>query len=658
MTSNPEIIGNPTNPPPSSSPIHSLKASYRSGEDDLVVDFFSPLLSVASSYKRAAGYFSSGALRSWAGAIPPMLECEGSIQLLISPELNETDRAALAEGVSLTDRELAEDELTTALLESATEVQFGGATGAACAKLLTWLVASDILEIRFAFPLHTGQETLYHEKFGIVTTQTGHSVAFIGSANETLGGHERNLERLMVFRSWQIGEDLRIRDEQAAFARVWDGHPQLRVRKLTIETLQKLKARASKQRPAAPTQSDSEAPNPWRHQDEAMQAFIAARRGILEMATGTGKTRTALGIMDLLRQDHAVESIIIATTGKDLLDQWSAELLGWCADRGWSLLRRDGDHKGGSAYWMAPLRSVLLISWHFLPGVIEQLESGIKSKAILIHDEVHGLAAPKAMQMLEGQHSSFGYTLGLSATPIKDYSDEGNAFLRREVGPVVFRFGLEEAIQRGILVEFDYQALPYELTESDRERLSNVNSMAAARRHAGTPMSKEEIWIERAKVYKTAEEKPERLADYLRLDSSILDRCVIFAETREYAHPIFELLHEHGKSYSQYFAADSPNTLRRFASGELDCLVTCHKLSQGIDIQNLGSIVILSSARAKLETIQRLGRCLRSDPNNQNKRARVLDFCLQEEPSAKHPSADHERSEWLRELSQVQRQTR
>jgi len=92
-----------------------------------------------------------------------------------------------------------------------------------------------------------------------------------------------------------------------------------------------------------------------------------------------------------------------------------------------------------------------------------------------------------------------------------------------------------------------------------------------------------------------------------------------------------------------------------FSDGNLDCLITCHKLSQGIDIRKLKNVVLFSSARAKLETIQRMGRCLRTDPDDPEKRARIIDFVRPPGDEDKNLNADQERKKWLMEISRVKK---
>ena len=171
-------------------------------------------------------------------------------------------------------------------------------------------------------------------------------------------------------------------------------------------------------------------------------------------------------------------------------------------------------------------------------------------------------------------------------------------------------------------------------------------------------MSDEEFWNELAKVYKTAEMKPEVFAEYLEEHAELLRDCIIFVETKEYGNGLLEGLHEHTTKYRTYYAEDDRAHLEQFARKEIDCLITCHRISQGIDLRSLRTVVLFASARSKLETIQRIGRCLRVDPDRPAKRAQVVDFVRDAGPGASSdeiPSADEERRDWLTSLSRVRR---
>ena len=81
-------------------------------------------------------------------------------------------------------------------------------------------------------------------------------------------------------------------------------------------------------------------------------------------------------------------------------------------------------------------------------------------------------------------------------------------------------------------------------------------------------------------------------------------------ETREYGDEVLRIVHQYRHDFHTYYAEEDFSTLKRFANGDIECLLTCHRLSEGIDIRSLETVILFSSARARLETIERMGRCL------------------------------------------------
>ena len=160
-------------------------------------------------------------------------------------------------------------------------------------------------------------------------------------------------------------------------------------------------------------------------------------------------------------------------------------------------------------------------------------------------------------------------------------------------------------------------------------------------------MSEKEIQIELSKVYKLAEQKPSIFELYFQKNPKVISNTIIFVETMEFGERLLSKIHNAAIRYRTYYKDDDKINLVKFSNGEIDCLITCHKLSEGIDIKRLENVVLFSSATARLETIQRIGRCLRIDPNNPKKRALVVDFVVDE----KKDTADSKRAEWLKELS-------
>lgn len=645
----------------SPSDVPNLKDHYRSGVDDLADDFFAPCLQAAARYRRAAGYFSSMALVTWAGALPRLIQ-ENSlkIELIASPELSATDVAVFKDLIDETKVRAYRHLVIETLLSEVIALTERPDDHGLRAKFLAWLLANGKLEIKFAFPEHVESAGIFHEKIGVFDFDGGTQAAFTGSANETLGGHSRNYESIDVYRSWAPGEAGRVATKVQQFDEAWRGEAKgLAVEDPDEAIVKRLRARAPRERPvfrSQPLEPTTEDPR-WRHQSEAVAAFLKAKAGVLEMATGTGKTRTTLKILGRLMDENAAAGAIVATDGTDLLDQWSAELDEWLLGREnpWALYKHFEKHRELGEFALDPHHSILVISRGQLHKVLGRLSPAQKGRMLIVHDEVHGLGVPSLVSSLKGEHGKFAWRLGLSATPDRAYDAEGNAFLQEEIGPTIFRFPLELAIARGVLSGFDYIPLEYQLTEGDRKRLKDVYAKQAGRNREGRPMSQEEVWTEIAKVYKTAEMKPQIFREYIVGDSSILKNSIIFVETKEYGNALLDDIHGYTTRYRTYYAEDDREHLVEFANGEIDCLITCHRISQGIDIQALETVVLFASARAKLETIQRIGRCLRSDPNNPDKRARVIDFVRPASPGDKDPNADQERCAWLTELSKVVR---
>lgn len=643
--------------------ILELLGHYRSGSSTLGAEFFAPCLKEAVRYRRAAGYFSSSALITWASALPRVVGDSGlKIQLIASPELSQSDVETLQKLGDESQRQNYRQKLSDDVLDQIAEYTENTADIKVRAEIFAWMIANDRLEIRFAFPSHVEGADLFHAKYGVFDFATGQRVAFIGSANETFRGHTQNYETIDVYREWVAGDAPRVNDKVVQFEEAWENKAHgLTVLNPSQEVLKKLRARAPSVRPSMKEEvGEGEAPSDprWRHQNEAVSAFLERRAGVLEMATGTGKTRTSIKIIDRLIDDEKIDRVIITTDGTDLLEQWSNEVSEWTFNESrnnWQIFRQFGRHHEVSDYLVYKNRSILVISRAQLYKVLAHIPLSDRARMLIVHDEVHGLGQPSMVANLNGEHASFGWKVGLSATPLRAYDGEGNDFIASELGPTIYEFPLEKAIARGVLCEFDYVPLPYELTQNDKDRLADIQRMKAARSHAGNPMSKEEVWTEISKVYKTAEMKPSVFADYINDNENILQNSIIFVETKNYGEEVLRLIHKKTYKYRTYYADDDRENLIRFARGEFDCLVTCHRISQGIDIQSLENVVLFASARARLETIQRIGRCLRFDPAKPEKRATVIDFVRPGKEGDGIPNADQERCEWLTRLAGVRK---
>src|ERR1700688_3572650 len=224
----------------------AVKSHYRSGRDDLSADFFRPCLRGASLYRRAAGYFSTSALLNWTDALSRVaMDGELVVRVIASPELSPTDSAALRELDS--PERVAEYQaiIVDRILEEIVSLLDAPRDRALRARIFTWLVANDRLQIKFAFPEHIDQPGIFHEKIGVFDFPGGERVAFTGSANETSGGHRRNYESIDVYRSWIEGEQDRVAVKAEQFDEAWTNCAQgLRVFSPSAAVLQRIRERA------------------------------------------------------------------------------------------------------------------------------------------------------------------------------------------------------------------------------------------------------------------------------------------------------------------------------------------------------------------------------------------------------------------------------
>jgi superfamily II DNA or RNA helicase len=641
-----------------------LQKKYRTNDSDIVNDFYVPCLTNATYYQRAVGYFTSGGLIYLSRGLKHFMSSGGRIELVASPYLSEPDVNTINEAYDKKDQIIEESLLkeldNLALMKMNSEVQ-------ANLSCLGLLVASGRLEIKLALPIderNSYKHGIYHEKIGIISDQEGAKVAFSGSSNETVGGLINNFESIMVFKSWNDPEE-RVPDLQADFDHLWDDTTEkIKVIPFPEAAREKL-IRFHKYREAGTSESNETdvrevvslftSSKKWRHQDDALQIFFSAEKGILEMATGTGKTHTALKICKKLIEQNLISTVIVTADGTDLLNQWCNEIYRLLKelDKPFPLLKHYERYHEREHFLLDQRDRILVISRPMLSVALKTLAPETASRTLLIHDEIHRMGSEENRRNLRGLAKNIRFRLGLSATPEREYDREGSDFILAEIGPVIFKFGLENAIRRRILCPFNYFPVEYIPNEEDRMRIKQIVKWAEAQRSEGLPVRDEDIWIKIASVYKTSEAKLPVFEMFIASHQDLLKRCIIFVETREYGNKVLDIVHKYRHDFHTYYAAEDSATLKSFARGDIECLITCHRLSEGIDIRNLSSVILFSSARAKLETIQRIGRCLRVDPENPDKIANVVDLVRSDAAILEETNADEERQSWLYDLSMV-----
>lgn len=608
---------------------------------NLARDLYDPCLQWATSYDRGVGYFTSAWLRENSVGLSYFATNGGIARWLISPILDPADLDAMERGYSE-----SENVLTAALLHDLAEIQTFLEEDTLNA--LAWLIADDILNIRVAVPTQHLNGGDFHPKFGIFRDSEGNSLAFTGSVNDSHKG-TLNYEVISIFSTWkQTGEYVEVHAKR--FEDLWDRKvPSVKVHDLPMAVRDGIIQLRSKMRPYTRKTNIVDGKNLWPHQASAVTKFLKAGHGVLEMATGTGKTRTALSVIKTLLAEGKIDRVIVSVDGTDLLDQWDRELL---RNTNLTVSRQYGGNNDLPRFQIHGYGQALIISRDFLARHIHHFPNESFSKTLAIFDEVHGMGSPLMVKNLSGIISQFGFRLGLSATPEREFDEIGTKFIEDEIGPVIFQFGIDKAIRTGILSEFDYVPLEFRFTQEDEDKRRPLVRalLAATNSEHATDLDIEDIQRRLSAIRKLSVAKLPVFESYLARHPETLNRTIIFVETMEYGRLVQDVILRFTDNYHTYFGEDAKDNLVRFASGDLDCLITSRRISEGIDIRSVNNVVLFTADHARLQTIQRIGRCLRTDPGNPDKRARVIDFV------ESNQETDRNRKAWLTELSSVKRE--
>lgn len=659
-----------------------LRRVYRSDEDDLLSDFYIPALKQSLHYDRAVGFFSAGMIAVAAQGLTALIESGGSMRLIIGADLEESDFRAIDEGYRL--RSISE-RIGREILRIFDSVEDG--LFYRRVEALSWLVASGRLDVRIALR----RRGMYHEKLGIFTDVSGDKVVFVGSANETPNAllPDFNFESINVFESWKpelaeyctpyISGFEKLWSNQAAQTRVIEFPEAVKQRliaiaknarvpstKMEAELWKKLRHEAShddssedSSEPQIPNLLGSEPFELLRHQREALEAWRAnALQGIMALATGSGKTVTAIyGAVKIFEQTKRL-FLVVAVPYQNLADQWVSVL----RDFGIVTIRC----YGGRATWNERLsESVTLFHTGALKfvctvvvnrtlqseafqGLLKQVQG---EYLLFVGDECHHHAAPGVSSSLPAQAS---VRLGLSATPQHYTDSEANRRLTSYYGKVVFEYRLDDALRDKVLSPYCYHVLPVELTDQEAELYRDLSKQIALLVGQGGLADTELITdprlsmllFARARLLGAARNKlielnnlliahsPKPLSLFYCGDGSVEDEDS--GESVRQIDAVSTILHERGWSNAHFTSRESreerQEILDHFRLGFIDALVAIRCLDEGIDIPACHTAFILASSRNPRQSVQRRGRLLRKSPNKE--RAEIFDFMVLLPPAA------------------------
>jgi superfamily II DNA or RNA helicase len=608
-----------------------LDAHYRTGERDPVGGFYQPCLSAAVRYARAVGYFRSS-IFSIVGR--PFLEFArrgGTARLVCSPSITEDDAQAIASGYLSRDDAIAQ-ALERDLHELLSDPELESRT-----KLLATLIEFGALDIRLA--VRSNGTGIYHEKIGIFTDGAGKRVSFIGSSNETWSAWhtQGNHESIEVFREWvSSAESERVQTHAAHFERLWDGLV-IGVDTVAFPDAQRKKLLTTATNSLDDVEVDVDFPDepiapaskrrrkPMEHQLAAIAAWEAAgRHGVFEHATGSGKTFTAItAIKKHLATDQPA---IVLVPSQLLLEQWRREIEEEIPDS--TILMCGGGHTKWKtngklrAHTSPDLGMNRIVLSTMQTAATDTFINGVYGgeHLLIVADEIHQIGSPFNARAMAIESDA---SLGLSATPVRYGDPEGTANIFKRFGPVLPPpITLQNAIDSGRLVNYEYHPHPVHLSEDEAERwkrLTKQISFELAKNkkvvngNGGLTDKAKMLLIQRSRIAKKAQVKPGLAAGIICKEYESGQRWLVYCEDSDQLAETMGLLSAGGLHPIEYHSGmegSRPAALEWFTRFG-GVLVSIKCLDEGIDIPAVSHAFILASSQNPRQFIQRRGRVLR-----------------------------------------------
>lgn len=638
-----------------------VKIEYRTLIDDMAKEFYIPLLKEANLYKRAVGYFSSSVLIEISNGIMGLVKNGGKIRIITSPNLSQDDLDAIRLGYAE-----RESVISRALEREMKKPE--NPFQAERLNILANLIADGILDIRIAVTNNNSGIGIYHEKVGIIEDLDGNKIAFSGSMNETANALMANYETIDVFCNWSSDRE-RVERKETAFNSIWDnreyGIKTYEMKNISDEFIKKYKTASVDYQHCdeLKTWYDTDknitffkVPDNiifYEYQKDAMANWMQRECcGIYDMATGTGKTYTALGSLCKLSAllDENLAVVIIAPY-KHLVEQWVEDIIKFNVKPivAYSY-RKQNWHKefedAVCAYNMGAINNFCIIATNatFAEYDFQDIIKKFRKNYCFVADEAHNIGSEN---MIDKLPNTARYRLALSAT-IERYRDEkGTEALYKYFGTnTCISYTLKEAIKNNFLTPYYYHPVLVNLDDDELEQYRELSKLIIKNGYQnGTKIEKgsylELLLIKRARIISGCRNKLNKLIEVIlpyKGENNILVYCGATKYDREDVEDQKEIkqidevnrqLYEKlGMKVRKFTSSedieDRTEIKQMFVDGMIQVITAIKCLDEGVNIPGIKTAFILASSTNPKEYIQRRGRVLRKAKGK--KYAEIYDF--------------------------------
>ena len=655
-----------------------IKAVYNSETDNILEALYIPALTRSVTYDRAVGYFDAKMLTNAAAGLSSFVANGGYMRLICGATLTEEEYEAIHRGYddrTINKRISDQFEEVVSADDALSQHQL---------KILTWLIQNKKLDVKIALRLNG----IHHQKIGIFRDAHNDALIFSGSANETTKALlPFNYESMNVFKSWVPALQEHFQPHIDNFEALWANRVTntavVDVTKIALKTLSNKfpdVVRPSVEgerelwkkyvytppemhrnlRPKIPDRIGAHKFSLRKHQLEALRQWQSVEnnfKGIFELATGAGKTITAIYGAVKMYEKRGRLFLIVAVPYQNLADQWQQnfKLFGispvvcYGGETKWrrELESEALNFKSGIIDFCAVVvvDATMTSNRYTFQDIIEEIGDDLAPYIMFVGDECHHHGAYSTYLALP---DNADLRMGLSATPDRQGDADGNTHIANFYGEVVARYTLRDALSDKVLTPYDYHVVPVDLSIEEAEeyislskRIAKLYAMQANSSSGDFDDSLNSILLKRARIVNGSVNKLHAL-DRLLSDLKPVPHSLFYVaegdldnndvEADEFGRKQIDLvsarLAEHGWRTSQFTAretkAERSVILKNFQEGRIDSLVAMKCLDEGVDIPMCSTAFIMSSSRKRRQFVQRRGRILRKSDGKE--KATIYDF--------------------------------